>query len=160
MTLPKARREADRATPPPASSSANFEAACIDLKGCHVMVIDDEPDARSLVEVLLGQCAARVTSHGSGAEALAALDHERPDVIVSDISMPGMDGYEFIQRVRQRDVDQGGAIPALALTALARAEDRTRALLAGFQAHVSKPAEANELLSSVAGLVHLRQRVR
>ena len=85
--------------------------------------------------------------------ALPAIEHDRPDVLVSDIGMPGVDGYELLRRVRALGEARGGKLPAIALTAFARSEDRTRALRAGFQVHVSKPVEPSELIATVASIV-------
>ena len=85
--------------------------------------------------------------------ALPVVEHDRPDVLVSDIGMPGVDGYELLRRVRALGEARGGKVPAIALTAFARSEDRTRALRAGFQVHVSKPVEPSELIATVASIV-------
>ena len=85
-------------------------------------------------------------------EALAAIDERRPDVLVSDVAMPGEDGYELIRCIRRRESDEGGTIPALALTAYARDEDRAEALRAGFQMHVAKPVEPFALICAIAEL--------
>ena len=126
--------------------------ASIRLDGVTVLVVDDEPDARGLVKRLLQDRKARVLTAGQAAEALTILQNERPDVLVSDIGMPGEDGYTLIRQVRALDPQAGGLTPALALTAYARSEDRMKAILAGFQMHVSKPVEAAELLTMVASL--------
>lgn len=128
------------------------------LKGLRVLLVDDEADARDLVVAALGGSGAEVTAVGSVREALEALDRCRPDVIVSDISMPDEDGYSLIRRVRERLPEQGGMIPAMALTASARGEDRSRALSAGFQIHVSKPIEIGELIPAVADLARRATR--
>src|SRR5262249_10202628 len=120
--------------------------------GVRVLVVEDKADARELLRAALGQCGAQVTAVGTAAEALAALTEARPAVLVSDIGMPGEDGYALIQKVRARPVDQGGQIPALALTAYTRAEDRARAQHAGFNAHVAKPVDPTELVAAVADL--------
>ncbi len=122
------------------------------LGGVRVVVVDDEPDARALVAMLLGRAGATVTAVGSTADALAAIPKVRPAVLVSDIAMPGGDGYSLIAAVRQLPPDAGGLTPAVALTAFARPEDRDRATAAGFDAHLSKPLDATELLSLVATL--------
>jgi len=101
---------------------------------------------------VLAQHGASVTTAGSAAEALAALDRARMDVLVSDIGMPDEDGYALIRKVRARGGRNGPRIPAIALTAYARVEDRARALLAGFQLHVTKPVEPTELVTAVASL--------
>jgi signal transduction histidine kinase/ActR/RegA family two-component response regulator len=123
------------------------------LKGLRVLVLDDEPDTRSLLRVVLERCGSEVATAGSAEEALAAFAQSKPDVIISDIGMPGEDGYEFIGKLRAAEVEQHGErIPAIALTAYARVEDRVRALNAGFQVHVPKPIEPVELLAVVASL--------
>ncbi len=118
------------------------------LDGLKVLVVDDEPDARSLVGEILRQHGAEVRVADSAAEALAALRSVQPDVIVSDIGMPDEDGYSFIRRVRA----DGGRIPAVALTAYASQQDAQRAFVAGFQKHVTKPVEPARLVSVVANL--------
>ena len=121
-----------------------------DLSGLTVLVVDDDPDGRELARRLLSECAAKVLVAGSAAEALALLESNRPDVLVSDIGMPEVDGFELLRRLRAMDQERGGRLPAIALTALARSQDRTRALHAGFVAHLSKPVEPPELLATVA----------
>ncbi|MEO8202622.1 MAG: ATP-binding protein [Betaproteobacteria bacterium] len=122
----------------------------VDLSGVKVLVVDDEADARELIRRVLVDCAAEVFTAGDAAEALALVEKEKPDVLVSDIGMPGTDGYELLRRIRALGPSRGGAVPAIALTAFARSEDRTRALRAGFQVHVSKPVEPPELVATVA----------
>ncbi len=134
--------------PPLPDLAADYRVA--DLKGLKVMVLDDEPDARDLVERVLADCGAVVRTAASGAEALQLIEAERPDLLVSDVGMAGMDGYEVLRRVRA--LKDGGTIPAIALTAFARSEDRTRALRAGFLVHLSKPVEPVELVLTVASL--------
>jgi len=124
----------------------------LNLEGVTILVVDDEPDARALIEQLLRECGAQVHSAASADEALARLEALRPDLLLSDIGMPDCDGYQFIQRVRQLPAEHGGKTPAIALTAFARSEDRTRAMLAGYQVHISKPVEPHELLATVASL--------
>ncbi|MDQ3438900.1 MAG: PAS domain S-box protein [Planctomycetota bacterium] len=125
---------------------------CVRIAGVRVLVVDDEPDARMLVRRLLEDCDAIVSTAESAGEALRRLEQERPDVLVSDIGMPGEDGYSLIRRVRALGADRGGNTPAVALTAYARAEDRVRSVLAGFQMHVAKPVEPTELITMVASL--------
>jgi CheY-like chemotaxis protein len=122
------------------------------LRGVTVLAVDDDPDSLQLLEEILGAAGAAVLCARSASAALRILDIQKPDVIVSDLGMPGRDGFEFIAAVRQRGSDRGGRIPAAALTAYARAEDRRRALAAGFQLHLSKPIDPGELIDSVAGL--------
>lgn len=127
------------------------------LNGLKVLVVDDEPDARALVKCILEERNAEVMTAGSAKEALKALSCERPDVLVSDIGMPQDDGYQLIRKVRALPPDQGGKIPAVALTAYARSEDRKQALLSGYQMHVAKPVEPSELIAVVASLKSLMQ---
>jgi PAS domain S-box-containing protein len=122
------------------------------IEGVKVLVVDDEADARALVKRLLEDCKAVVTVAASVAEALERILAEPPDVLVSDIGMPGEDGYSLIRQVRALGPEQGGTVPAVALTAYARAEDRMKAIMAGFQHHVAKPVEPAELITIVASL--------
>jgi PAS domain S-box-containing protein len=122
------------------------------LDGLYVLVLDDEPDARHLITTVLEERGARVRAVASSAEAMAALLQEHPDVILSDIEMPDEDGYSFIRRVRALTREKGGHVPAAALTAYARTEDRMQALLSGFQLHLPKPVEPVELAAVVASL--------
>jgi len=115
-------------------------------------VIDDEEEARELAIRIFEIQGAKVTAAESGEQALRVLGELTPDVIVSDIGMPGMDGYELMRKVRSQELVTQ-RIPAVALTAFARAEDRKRAVLAGYQAHVAKPFDVAELIIVVAGLL-------
>jgi signal transduction histidine kinase/CheY-like chemotaxis protein len=124
-----------------------------DLTGIRVLVVDDEADSRDTLRQILEHCHAEVRTVGSAREALEELPVFRPHVMLSDIGMPGEDGYSLIRRVRQLPPEQGGQTPAAALTAFARTEDRRRALLAGFEMHLSKPVEIHELCAVVATLV-------
>jgi PAS domain S-box-containing protein len=142
-------RGSSRVHPRGASDPAQSTAAK-ELEGLRVMVVEDQVDARELIDRILRDCGATVVVAASASEALLAFDREPPHVIISDIGMPGMDGYEFIRQVRQRA--EGGRIPAVALTAFARSEDRTRALRAGFSVHVAKPVDPAELIATVASV--------
>jgi PAS domain S-box-containing protein len=128
------------------------------LDGVKVLVVDDEQDARDLVRLVLEDCHAKVVLAGSAAEGYLLLRRERPDVLLSDIGMPGEDGYEFIRRVRMLSSAEGGDVPAAALTAFARSEDRRRALMAGYQSHIAKPVEPAELVTIVASLAGKMRR--
>lgn len=121
-----------------------------DIAGVKVLVLDDEADSRNLVKRLLEDRDALVTAAASVREALELLDESQPDVLISDIGMPGEDGYAFIRSVRARSPQHGGQTLAIALTAYARAEDRVNSIRAGFQYHLSKPVEPMELLAVVA----------
>jgi PAS domain S-box-containing protein len=128
------------------------------LEGLRVLVVEDEPDTRELVTVLLTKSGAEVQAVGSASEVFTLLDGWRPDVLVSDIGMPGMDGYQLIRKIRARTPEQGGWIPAVALTAYAKAEDRVRAISAGFNMHVIKPVEPVELIAVIANLAGIVEK--
>jgi CheY-like chemotaxis protein len=124
------------------------------LTGLHVLVVDDEADARELLVTVLEQFGAVPRAAGSVAEAVKVLREFRADVLVSDIGMPGEDGYVLLRRLRALEAERGSpGIPAVALTAYARGEDRRRALLAGFRMHVPKPVEPAELAEAIARAV-------
>jgi PAS domain S-box-containing protein len=123
-----------------------------ELDGVRVLLVEDDADSRELLVMVLEHCRAEVVAAPGSEEALRALEGWRPDVIISDIEMPGEDGYTFIRRLRALPAGRGGDTPAAALTADARAEDRMRALVAGFQLHVPKPVEPAELVTVVASL--------
>ena len=129
------------------------------LKDVHVLVVEDEKDTRDLLVMALAQCGAQVTAAESVAEALAAFDRAAPDVLVSDIGIPFEDGYSLIRKVRARRPSRGGRVPAAAVTAYAAAEDRQRALEAGFQTHLAKPVDPSELVTTVAALAGRRAAV-
>ncbi|CDG83550.1 hybrid sensor histidine kinase/response regulator [Janthinobacterium agaricidamnosum] len=124
-----------------------------DLSGVKVLVVDDEADARELIQRILSDCKAEVVTAASAAQALHLVVKTRPDVLVSDIGMPDIDGFELLALVRALGPESGGALPAVALTGFARSQERQRALASGFRAHVSKPVEPTELIAAVAGLV-------
>lgn len=123
----------------------------VDLRGLSVLVVDDDDDARDTTSRVLVGGGAEVRTAASGAEALDALARFQPDLIVSDVTMPGLDGYQFLQRVRASG-DGHARIPAIAVTSLTASEDRQQAYRAGFQLHVAKPVESGELLLAVANL--------
>jgi PAS domain S-box-containing protein len=122
------------------------------LEGVRILAVDDEPEARTVLAAVLADYGAEVTLAGSAEEALTLLERRKPHVLISDVAMPGIDGYVLMARVRTRYP----ALPAIALTAHATAEDRLRALAAGFQSHVPKPVEPAELAAVVARLVQAR----
>ena len=122
------------------------------LKGLQVLVVDDEVDTREWIVTILKQSGAEAKAVGSVGEALEALENFKPDVLVSDIGMPGEDGYTLIRKIRQLEPETGGRIPAVALTGYARVEDYRAALAAGFQLHVAKPIRAAELIAVIASL--------
>jgi PAS domain S-box-containing protein len=118
------------------------------LSGLRVLVVDDERDTRELVAALLTTCGAEVVSVGSATEALDQMERQRFDLLISDIGMPEMNGYDLIGRIRQLAEEQGGSTPAVALTAYAGIDDRKRALAAGYEMHIPKPFVATELISA------------
>ncbi|HEV2864536.1 MAG TPA: PAS domain S-box protein [Pyrinomonadaceae bacterium] len=146
------REEAQEGARPAAIETLPAHECPERLDGLRVLVVDDEPDARELLAVGLGQCGAEVVTASSAHEALRAMAGGAFDVLVSDIGMPGEDGYELIRMVRALPAGGGGGTPAVALTAYARTEDRLRAMRAGFEMHVSKPVELTELVVVVANL--------
>ena len=150
---PRTDRDAGRLHPGAAALPSDLsQGACPQLDGVRVVVVDDEADARVVVRRLLEDRAASVRTAATADEAVRLVESERPDVLVSDIGMPGEDGYSLIRRVRALGPERGGNVPAVALTAYARAEDRVRAVRAGFQTHVAKPVEPAELVTMVASL--------
>lgn len=128
------------------------------LDGLQLLVVEDNADGRELLSVVLEAAGARVTAVASVAEAFQALAVLQPDALVSDIGLPNEDGYALIRRLRRREGEQGGFLPAVALTGYTRAEDRARVLAAGFQAHVPKPVEPAELTAAIAALTFPMRR--
>jgi CheY-like chemotaxis protein len=122
------------------------------LKGLRVLVVEDNSDDREVLFAELAQQGATVSASASAAEALTGLDQFRPDVLVADIAMPGEDGYSLIRKIRACPPDHGGLTPAIALTAYAGDANRNRALEAGFQKHMTKPADPNELAGTIVRL--------
>jgi CheY-like chemotaxis protein len=136
------------------SDEAAAQAGKVSLTGLNVLVIEDDQDTRDLIRRLLESHRAHVVVAATAPEALEVLQRDRPDMIVSDIGLPDVDGYELIRRIRGLD-DALAQTPAVALTAFARFEDRTRALAAGFNAHVAKPVEPSELVITVGSFANL-----
>jgi CheY-like chemotaxis protein len=152
VTLPAAPADAG-AERAPAAIAASVAADLVpQLTGLRLLVVDDEPDAREFLARVLAECGADVRTASSSEEAIRSIDQRTPDVLICDIGMPVSDGYDLIRAVRDRPAAHGGKVPALALTAFARSEDRQRALLAGYQAHLAKPAEPTELITQIASL--------
>ena len=130
----------------------------VDLTGIKVLLVDDEPDARELLTEVLEQCGAVVVAAQSADEAVRLIPRERPAVLLSDIGLPGEDGYKLISRVRALGPADGGNLPAAAITAYARSDDARRALAAGYQRHAPKPIQPTTLAALVAGLAQLQTR--
>ena len=138
----------------PAASDPLPKADCGErLDGLKILIVDDEPDTRDMLKAGLSRCGAEVVTAASASDAFAALEAELPGLIISDIGMPGEDGYELIKRLRGMPGKAGGKIPAIALTAYARVEDRMNALRSGYQMHVPKPVDLAELVAVAASLV-------
>jgi CheY-like chemotaxis protein len=148
---PASRHGQGRQQPRPAPGTPEFTLR--DLSGVSVLVVDDDRDARELIARILADCQARVATAANAREALALFKAHPPDLLISDLGMPEVDGFELLGWVRALGREHGGRVPAIALTAFARSEDRLRALEAGFSAHISKPVEPNELVAAVAGIV-------
>ncbi|MFO0601525.1 MAG: PAS domain S-box protein [Polyangiales bacterium] len=155
-----------RSEHPPALSASAIDAARSEaaprcppeLAGLRILICEDEPDARELLEAMFVDCRATVALAGSVREALDRFAESVPDVLISDIGMPDASGYELIRRIRALPPEKGGLVPAVALTAYASMSDRTRALMEGFQNHVAKPTDPQELLAAVATLAGGRAR--
>jgi CheY-like chemotaxis protein/anti-sigma regulatory factor (Ser/Thr protein kinase) len=128
------------------------------LRGLRVLVVDDEEDSRGLVAAILHECGCEVTLASNVEQALERLRETRPDVLLSDIGMPEADGYDLIEQVRALPREQGGDVPAAALTAYARPEDRRRMLNAGYSIHLAKPVEPAELVAVVTTLTRFTPR--
>ena len=126
------------------------------LDGVRVMLVEDEADSYEIITAVLKEWGAEVTTASSAPEALVVLGSVQPDVLVSDIGMPGMDGYELIRELRKRGSANSGRVPAIALTAYAGLDSRRQALDAGFDEHLAKPADPKVLLATVARLAGRR----
>lgn len=153
VTLPLApvqEKPPEPVTPPERVSELDAEP--IDLSGVRVLVVDDASDARALIRRVLTNYGADVCAAASAKEGLEQFREFKPHVLVSDIGMPEVDGYQFIRNVRTLSVEEGGTVPAIALTAFARSEDRMRAMLAGYQTHLAKPIMSRELVVTVHAL--------
>jgi signal transduction histidine kinase/ActR/RegA family two-component response regulator len=149
--LPGAARPAH-----PRVSDGLTDVAFRRLDEVRVLLVDDEPTANEALQTLLDSCGAEVRIAGSAAEALKTLDVWKPDVLISDIAMPEEDGYALIRSIRLRNQEKGGQVPAAALTAYGKIEDRVNILAAGFQMYLSKPADPSELIAVVASLAGRR----
>ncbi|HEY6119839.1 MAG TPA: response regulator, partial [Pyrinomonadaceae bacterium] len=119
------------------------------LVGLRVLLVDDDQDTLDLLTAALTQCEAQVTAVSSATEAIDALKLQQPDVLISDIAMPGRDGYELIREIRSSKLEAERSVPAVAITAYAKDEDRRKALAAGYQQYVAKPVEFSELISAI-----------
>jgi CheY-like chemotaxis protein len=127
------------------------------LKNRRILLVEDDPDTQELLETLFKQHGADVIAVSSSVSALEEIARAKPDVIISDMGMTGENGYELIRKIRLLDPEAGGHIPAIALTAYAGAADRRRALLAGFQTHLGKPVDPDDLLAVISSLTFQRE---
>jgi CheY-like chemotaxis protein len=134
------------------SAGGNSAGDVPPLAALRVLVVDDERDAREIVSIILGEAGAEIATASSTREALNTIERWKPNVLISDIGMPGESGYDLIRKVRALPAEKGGQTPAIALTAYARTQDRLKILSAGFQMHVPKPIEPIELATVVASL--------
>jgi len=154
MITPSLNLEPDREHPTAGGSLQSVKSPPVG--GLRILVLEDETDARDVIATILGKAHAEVKTVSNAPAALKLLDEWSPDVLLSDVGLPQMDGYAFIRAVRARPAKEGGRVPAAALTAYARPEDRLRILSAGFQMHVPKPIQPAELLTVVATLANLK----
>jgi len=140
---------APSAAEPAPAAAANDGKPAARLDGVHVLVVEDSPDARTVLRYLLRRCGAEVETADSAQDAMQHLERQLPDVLISDLCMPNEDGMDFIRRVRALPADRGGSVPALALTACVREDLRRRVLAAGFQAYADKPTRPETLASLI-----------
>ena len=152
LSIVQREDQSSRRVHPTAETESGESLSLPRLDGVHIFAVDDEPDARDLLRTVLEGRGAKVTSFGTADDALAALRTTRPSALVCDIGMPNMDGYQLIRTLRASE-PRGERLPALALTAFARAEDRKRSLVAGYQAHLAKPFDVGEFILVIADLV-------
>ena len=128
----------------------------LSLDGVLILLVEDVDDARDMFTVMLELSGARVMAAASVGQAMELMERAVPDVLVSDIGMPGEDGYELIAKMRARSADHGGTMPAIALTGFTTSQDRARALAAGFDAYLTKPLEPTVLVETIASLIACR----
>jgi CheY-like chemotaxis protein len=147
-----------RSVPAPLALEKTTPASMEMLGGLRVLIVDDEPDALDLLSTVLVQAGAEVQAASSVEQAVETLQAFRPQLLISDIGMPGEDGYSLVRRVRALSPGEGGAIPSIALTAYTRSEDRAKALAAGFTTHIGKPVTPVDLLAAVANLASFIRR--
>ena len=157
LTLPVAtgREAIEELTPSPPSAETAAPRTAVSLAGSSVLVVEDEADTREALVLILAQAGATVTSTSTAAQALDAVAAARPDILLCDIGLPTEDGYVLIRKLRALTAEQGGATPAVALSAFAQATDRARAIAAGFDTHVAKPIDPDRLLQTLARALSL-----
>jgi len=154
ITLPVSTKETEqKAAPPNLSKSFEQSESEAMLKGVRVLLVEDNEDSRDMLKIMFEQHGLDITAVDSAAAALFAVKEIKPDILVSDVGLPGEDGYALISKIRQLSPEQGGTIPAVALTGYASSQDRARALEVGYQEHLSKPVDIDKLLELVEKLV-------
>lgn len=158
--LPSIGSQSDTSRVPPADFDAAEDGLEVDsrLNGIHVLLVDDDADTLDLLTAALKQQKATVTAVSSAQDAIQAIKNSKPDVVISDIAMPGEDGYQLIERIRGMNSDGIDFIPALAITAYAKHEDREAALSSGYQGYLAKPLELSEFIAAVAQAVRREQK--
>jgi NO-binding membrane sensor protein with MHYT domain/CheY-like chemotaxis protein len=156
LRLPLAEPQARTPQPPPEPVAATQAAPQGDLAGVKVLLVDDADDTLDVLQQILQHSGATIMAASNAGTALALLEREQPDVIVSDIGMPDVDGFELMRRIRRRTAGDGGAIPAIALTAFTRQDDRRKAMQAGFDDYLAKPVEPGSLVAHIAQAVSQR----
>jgi hypothetical protein len=134
------------------SSSRDHEG----IAGCRILIVEDDADSREMLDILLRTLSAETATAGTAAEAMDRLSSFKPDVLISDLGLPEVDGYDLIKRIRDLSVDDGGTIPALALTGFASAEEKRRVKSAGFDGHLSKPVDYDKLIEAIRIVRHRR----
>jgi CheY-like chemotaxis protein len=154
LRLPLAEPQAR--SPQPAPVVADRAVRQGELAGVKVLLVDDADDTLDVLQQILQHSGATIMAASNAGTALALLEHEQPDVIVSDIGMPDIDGFELMRRIRRRTASAGGAIPAIALTAFTRQDDRRKAMQAGFDDYLAKPVEPDSLVAHIAQAVGQR----
>jgi CheY-like chemotaxis protein len=135
--------------PAPVPVERRLRSTALDVDGAHVLIVDDEADARELLRVMLSDSHARISEAESAAEALRIYSEDRPDIMLADIAMPGQDGYALMRAIRALPRGEGGHVRAIAVSAYARREDRQRALKAGFNDHLCKPVQPDDLYDAI-----------
>lgn len=130
----------------------NMDSKTLSLPGVTILIVDDEPDILEITNLILSHYQAEVIAVASAAEGLVQMQKKSFNIIISDIGMPDMDGYQFMQEIRKLSIHQGGQTPAIAMTAFNRPADKTKAIAAGFQSHLSKPVDLKTLLDMVIRL--------
>jgi CheY-like chemotaxis protein len=128
------------------------------LKGLRLLLVEDDEDSREMLKIMFEQYDMEIAAVASAVEALETIRQIQPDILISDVGLPGVDGYELIRKIRQLSPEQGGTVPAVALTGYASLQDRARALDSGYQEHLSKPVDIDRLLELVKGLV-MREKI-